>query len=110
MADNRILPHPEPSAADILRQMAESQQRMSLNLRELGHILGAEPTVSETERLRLRFRAHLIDPAHVPPYREGCDCEICGRFVPLEQRSGFAARHGATVHCNCLSAQIEASR
>ena len=110
MPDTKIVPQPDPTAAEILRRMADSQQRMALNLRELGTLLGAPQPEDEAARLRARFRQHLIDPAPVSPARDECDCEICGRFVPLEQRSGFAARHGATVHCNCLTAQMEASR
>jgi len=39
---------------------------------------------------------------------DGYDCEICGRPVPVEQMSGFAARNGAVIHINCLTAQMSA--
>lgn len=47
---------------------------------------------------------------HNVSHNDACDCEICGRYVELEQMSGFAWRHGAMVHINCLAGQMDARR
>jgi hypothetical protein len=85
MPDAPILPHTTPDAAEILRQIASSQARMALNLRELNAILGT-------------------------PDCDAYDCEICGSPVPASDRSGFAARHGSTCHSQCFDTQYNASR
>lgn len=60
----------------------------------------------------LRELADILDPRGAPPAvpHDGYNCEICGRPVPVEAMSGFAARSGAVIHINCLTAQMEESR
>lgn len=40
------------------------------------------------------------------PSHDGYDCEICGTWVDPIDMEPFAARHGAVVHCNCLTVQM----
>ena len=83
--------------------VAVSQARHAAALRELANILLGTPRAPRTIE---------PEPTTPPPmtHNDACDCEICGRYVELEQMSGFAWRHGAMCHINCLAGQMDARR
>lgn len=91
MADRPTIAHDPPASthAELLRQIHDLEASMRRHTASLALLNGALGT-----------------PTAVP--NDGYDCEICGRPVPVEAMSGFAARNGAVVHCNCLNAQMSA--
>lgn len=61
------------------------------------------------ERDALRAYTNPQGPAAlgmVQPSHDEYTCEICDDPVAEADRSGFAARHGAICHVNCISAQM----
>jgi hypothetical protein len=86
-----------------LTALSESQARHAAALRELAHILLGTTRAPRT-----------IEPVPTAPpptaHDDACDCEICGRSVAADDMSGFAWRHGAMVHINCLAGQMDARR
>jgi hypothetical protein len=101
MPDTLSVHHPD-ALDKTLAAFAASQQRHLALLRTItGALLGGQSKA-----------ARALPPAPSTPHAlssvDVCDCEICGSYVPADQMSGFAWRHGAVVHVNCLTAQMDA--